>query len=469
MKFRSIRYLFFCCITFLFFSCKTTPYLVAVAPIQQPTIKTRDLLLVPDDSLNPVFDGLARKKSVMKYYQMQDQNPVWIQDWKYSALADSMIYILQHVQYYGLPQGGYHLDELDRIQSNFTGGDLVRKEMLLTDAFFSLSENLRFGIQNFQSGDKDSLQIDLLNSALTNGNITKILESQEPSFKGYTSLKEGLRLMLDSLSVGVGDSIKFRENIQLISINLERWRSEKETIDKRYIFINIPSFNLDVVENDSVLLSSRVIVGTPDKQTPILSSIIECFTIYHYWHVPRKISTEEFLPIIKKDSTFISRNNFDVLDRKGNILSPDSVEWNKFNENYFPVVLRQREGVENSLGVIKFIFDNPFAVFLHDTNAKRLFRNSNRAFSHGCIRMEKAVELAHYLVTGAVGKESKMISKYLKERQQRWIDLKNPIPIYTRYFTCEFKNGLLYGYRDVYGKDQQLYDLLYRNTGKLDL
>lgn len=471
MKFRSIHWLFFFGIILLLFGCKTTASLVADAQIQiQPiTIKAQEPLLIPEDSLSPVFNGLDRKKSVMKYYQRYRQNPVWIQGWKYSALADSMVYILQHVQYYGFPQDSYHLVELESMRSNFTRGGLIRKEILLTDAFFSLSENLRFGIQNSRRVAEDSLQIALLNSAVSNGNITSILESQEPVFKGYVSLKEGLRLMIDSAKTWSLDSLSLQENIRLISINLERWRAENGNISTRYIFINIPSFNLDVVEKDSIVLSSKVIVGTPEKQTPILSSVVECFSIYPYWHVPRKISVEEYLPVIKNDSTFITRNNFDVLDRKGNILNPDSVEWNKFHENYFPVVLRQREGTENSLGIIKFIFDNPYAVFLHDTNAKRLFKSKIRSFSHGCIRMEKAVGLAHFLVTGVVGRESKYVSKYLKEKTQHWVNLKDPIPIHIRYFTCEFKNNMFFRYNDVYGKDHELYNLIWNNAKALDL
>lgn len=425
--------------------------------------------MIPEDSLNAVFIGLQRKKSVLKYYQKYGQKPGWIQNGGYSALADSMICILRHVQYYGFPHGGYHLGELESANSKFTHGDLIRKEILLTDAFFSLAENLRFGISNSRSETEDSLQIKLLNSTLTTGNITTNLESQEPAFKNYTSLKEGLRLMLDSAKTWPVDSISLEENIRLISINLERWRAENADISARYIFVNIPSFNLDVVENDSIVLSSKVIVGTPEKETPVLSSVVECFSIYPYWHVPRKISIEEYLPVIKNDSAFVSRNNFDVLDRKGNVLNPDSVEWDKFHENYFPVVLRQREGPENSLGIIKFIFDNPHAVFLHDTNAKGLFNSKTRAFSHGCIRMEKAVELAHFLVTGVVRGESKYVTKFLKEKTQHWVDLKKPIPIHIRYFTCEFRNKTFFAYKDVYAKDKVLYELLFPDTGTLDL
>ena len=145
-----------------------------------------------------------------------------------------------------------------------------------------------------------------------------------------------------------------------------------------------------------------------------------------------------------------------MLDRKGNIVDPDTLNWQSYTAKYFPVSLRQREGPDNSLGVIKFIFDNPYAVFLHDTNTKSLFRKKTRMFSHGCIRMEKALELAKYLAPDPEKVDSKL---RLKERYT--INLSKPIPIYTRYFTCEYIHDKLNFYEDIYGLDQPLIDLLY--------
>lgn len=457
-------------ILFTSFGCKNTSSHISVVNIQPTVVQEQKPLSIPHDSTETFFKNLNRKPAVILFYQKFGNKPVWIEKGNYTLLADSMINIVRNIRYYGFCKGGYHLSELENLRADFSPETLLRKELLLTDAFFSLSEDLKYGLQRSTVRNvQDSLQIKLLNEAIMKGGLKKTLESQEPTLKGYTSLKDALRLMIDSVRNDRMDSIVNEDNIGVISINLERWRTENANISVRYIFVNIPSYMLDVVENDSTVLSSKVIVGTPETETPILSSVVECISIYPYWHVPRKISIEEYLPAIKRDSTFVSRNNFDILDRKGNILNPDSIEWSKFHENYFPVVLRQREGPENSLGVIKFVFDNPYAVFLHDTNAKRLFKSKTRAFSHGCIRMEKAVDLAHLLVTGVVGQESKYINKFLKEKQQHWVDLKYPIPIHVRYLTCEFKDNTFFRYGDVYGKDKFLYELLFGNDDNLDL
>ena len=217
-----------------------------------------------------------------------------------------------------------------------------------------------------------------------------------------------------------------------------------------------------VVEQDRIVLESRVIVGAPRTPTPVFSSNIECFTVFPYWYMPRKIAVQEYLPVIKKDTSFISRNNFDVLDRKGKIQDPATINWKQYNADNFPFTLRQREGRENSLGIVKFVFDNPYAVFVHDTNARGLFKHKSRAYSHGCIRLEKAVEFSHYLIGGKrTTIAPQTLNKYLNSDKRVTISLLQTVPIHIRYFTCEVKDGELVIYPDIYKKDAGMINTLY--------
>ncbi len=134
----------------------------------------------------------------------------------------------------------------------------------------------------------------------------------------------------------------------------------------------------------------------------------------------------------------------------------DTLNWMSYNKNNFPFTMRQREGDGNSLGLIKFVFDNPYAVYLHDTNAKGLFKNKRRAYSHGCIRMEKSKELATYLIP-APGR----IDKILKLRLRQTLNVDRPIPILVRYFTCDSVNGAVNYYDDIYKKDRAIINYLY--------
>jgi murein L,D-transpeptidase YcbB/YkuD len=377
----------------ILFSCKTTINLNdALLPVAQEDVP--DPILIPLDSSHSCYEGLKNRTAVTEFYKRWKGNPTWIDKQNnLNALSDSMILFVNKIGYYGLVPEDYLFSEIyDAREENLSAiENLLRIETQLTDAFMSICSDLNSGRHSQGSKFRDSVGIYLLTQAIGKNGIKESLESQEPQFADYKSLKEVLKVLIDSLTNGSKvDSTRVAGKVQSVNVNLDRWRKEKTSFGRRYVYINIPSFMLRVIENDTVIFSSKVIVGSVETPTPDISSVIECFTTYPYWHVPRKIALDEYLPVIQNDTTFLTRNNFDVLDRKGKVLNPDSINWAKYHKNYFPIVLRQREGEENSLGIIKFVFDNPYAIYVHDTNAKKLFRSSTRAFSHGCIRMEKA-------------------------------------------------------------------------------
>lgn len=432
-----------------------------------------ELPLILPDSADSVYVGLRNSNSVLAFYRGQRQRPAWVDNERTRALGDSLVGFIAQIRYYGLRPQHYHLTELAmRHRLWWRPEFLLRRDVLLTDAFLSLARDLRLG--HLAINVNDSTGLALLREVLVNGGLEKRLEAIEPDFNQYRNLRKGLGRLIASadsaqralLLRGMTlDTIPMHQDVRTIEINLERWRAERASWGRLYIFVNLPSYMVEMIDEDRVVLESRAIVGKPAKATPEFSSMIQCFVTYPYWHVPRKISVEEFLPIIQRDTSFIRRNNFDVLDRKGRVLTPDSVDWKRFNKNNFPVILRQREGTENSLGVIKFVFDNPYAVFLHDTNAPRLFRLKNRALSHGCVRIEKAETLAHLLVTGEPGKKSAVIAGYLDQKLRHTIDLARPIPIHIRYFTATADaDGNVSFPEDVYEKDGALIQSLYRSA-----
>jgi L,D-transpeptidase YcbB len=433
---------------------------------------------MPMDSMDIAYRNLA-VKPVRRFYEGREERLFWISGFNRSARGDSLIAFIGKVRYFGLLPDEYHVVEIDVLKDKLSSVESVcRLEALLTDAYIAMFRHITFGKSMRLAVLADSLAVSSLERYTEVGGLDDNITFREPSFPGYRSLKYGLGQLLDSLPPDQRDAALLnssmalddvRKRIETIEVNLERWRSEKHSFGSRYILINIAAFMLYLVENDSVILESKVIVGTSETPTPVLSSTIECFITYPYWHVPRKISIEEYLPLIQQDTSFLRRNNFDVLDNKGNALQPNSLDWRGFSKNYFPVLLRQREGEENALGIIKFSFDNPYAVFLHDTNAKRLFKSKVRAFSHGCIRMEKAVDLAHYLITGDLNKRSKYLERFLKEESQHWVELQRPIPIFVRYYTCVLENGRLRYHNDIYQRDRVISGRLYMSIDKTDL
>jgi murein L,D-transpeptidase YcbB/YkuD len=427
---------------------------------------------LPRDETDSLYARLFDRESVVHFYRTRNFRTTWFDSLRHSTTAaDSMMLFIRGIRYFGLSPIRYHLTEIEQLKNSQGAYNIERTEVLLTDAFLRLSNDLSNGVSSVRFGI-DSMNVYLLQNAIQKREIVGSLKSIEPDYSQYKLLKIAIREILDStdastkgriLSGKISESDPVMEKLQTIELNLERWRMENQfSEDEEYIWINIPSFMLRVVRDGMPVLESRIIVGAQKTPTPEFSSIVECFTVYPYWHVPRKISVEEYLPIIQRDTSFITRNNFDVLDRKGRVLHKDSIDWRSFNRNYFPVSLRQREGKENSLGIIKFVFDNPYAVFLHDTNAKSLFNRKVRTYSHGCIRMEKAVELGHYLLTKDPSGRSAVLDKYLAQQQRRTLNLAKPVPIHIRYFTCEVINGRLFRYEDTYDKDLVLSARLYQ-------
>jgi murein L,D-transpeptidase YcbB/YkuD len=182
-----------------------------------------------------------------------------------------------------------------------------------------------------------------------------------------------------------------------LSINYYRWLSCL-TQNQSAIVVNIPAAYLKVYRDHTVILEMRLIVGKPSTPTFTLSSIVNEVIVYPYWHVPVSIATKELLPSIKKNPSFLNNNNYQVLNKAGRVVDPYSVNWHALSRNYFPYTIRQGTGCDNSLGLLKLNFYNPFGAYLHDTPNKDLFKQHRRFFSHGCMRMEKPVALGHLVL-----------------------------------------------------------------------
>ena len=250
------------------------------------------------------------------------------------------------------------------------------------------------------------------------------------------------------------------------AINLDRYRVQPDTLSDRYLLVNLPAFELQVIDQDTLVLESRVIVGKPKTPTPLLNSQMNQLIVFPTWTIPASIIADEILPAIKRDPGYLARKGYNLYDHSGNEVDPYSVNWSKYKKG-IPYKIVQGEGLGNALGIMKFNFPNEHSVYLHDTNQRSLFRNENRSLSHGCVRVQNWEGLYQYLLlldsikaaenTGPFTSVDS-IHRWLKgEKKKRVIPLKNQLPIYFRYYTAAGKEGKLEVYNDVYG-----YDGIYR-------
>jgi murein L,D-transpeptidase YcbB/YkuD len=186
-----------------------------------------------------------------------------------------------------------------------------------------------------------------------------------------------------------------------------------------------------------VIMESKVIVGKKSTPTSTLSSRITEVVLYPYWLVPKKIATHELLPIIKRNIGYLDANGFQVLNLQGKVMNAYQINWKELTPAYFPYVLRQSPGCDNSLGLVKLVFYNPFTTYLHDTPWKYLFSFNKRYFSHGCVRVEKAIELARLVLKGNEQAIDTVTQKgCLKNQSPISICASNAIPVFVIYQTA---------------------------------
>ena len=227
-------------------------------------------------------------------------------------------------------------------------------------------------------------------------------------------------------------NIPVEERIAQIELNMERWRWLPRHQGTRYMLVRIADFELDVVEDGEVVHNMRVIVGKPFWRTPIFSAYMTQLVFNPSWYVPESIAAAEILPLVRRDPNWLERRNFQVISRghSSRVVAADSVNWEGITSENFPYRFTQAPGVGNSLGRVKFTLPNPFSVFLHDTPDGALFSQPMRAFSHGCIRLEKSLELAVYVLRSEVGWGREQVVKALKSSRTQRISLADPVPVY---------------------------------------
>jgi murein L,D-transpeptidase YcbB/YkuD len=247
------------------------------------------------------------------------------------------------------------------------------------------------------------------------------------------------------------------EKFKRIAITLDRYKLLPDTLPRTYVWVNLPAFNLEVVDSDTVVLQSKVIVGAPKTRTPLLTSEISNFVTYPQWTVPHSIIFKEMLPAIKNNVDYLRKQNLMVVDDNDSVRDPLTINWRRLNKNNFPYQIKQRQGDDNSLGVMKFNFKNKYDVYLHDTNVRWMFDKTFRALSHGCVRLKEWRKLSDFLTR-------KDTMKYHPDTLRAWIGRQEKhtvwgfarVPIFIRYFTVEGKKGKVLFYDDIYGEDRVL-------------
>ena len=234
-------------------------------------------------------------------------------------------------------------------------------------------------------------------------------------------------------------NVPVQERIRQIQINLERWRWLPNTLGESYVWVNVPEYRMELIENGRKAIDMAVVVGKQQSQTPVFSDLMEYMELNPEWNIPSSIAQEEILPKLASDPGYLARNN---------------MEWVGEGASQR---IKQRPGPDNPLGQIKFMFPNEHDVYLHDSPADHLFSREERDFSHGCVRLERPVQLGEYLLRNDPDWNGGRLRQAIVSGEHRSIKLPKKLPVHILYFTAWVEdNGSVNFRKDVYGHDQKL-------------
>lgn len=286
-----------------------------------------------------------------------------------------------------------------------------------------------------------------------------VLEGAVRSFQTHHHLEsDGIvgRATLAELNLSVA------HRIGQIRVNLERARWVMHDMPKSSIVIDIAGFNLQYYHQGQLVWKTKVMVGEPFNQTPVFRSAITYLVLNPTWTIPPDIVKNETVPRILTDKDYLAKQRLRVLTSSGEEVAPATIPWGQYLSKHLPYTLRQDAGQDNSLGLIKFIFSNPYHVYLHDTPSKSLFDRAQRAFSHGCIRVQNPFNLGKMLIANDPGNPvtEARFDQILASGKTTTIFLKEPLPIFLMYLTANAENGQVQFMPDLYQRDKGILDAL---------
>lgn len=417
--------------------------------------------------LNTNTEAFRNPKYLANFYTNHDFEPILIRKFYADSSLWRLIDYLKRVREHGLSPRNYKIKALSEALSQLanqheirTVADaydrIVKAELLTVEALTRYGFSLEYGLIDpkrllpryyIPVNRPDSLAF---NRILSTDNLMHYLDSIQPKTYAYQALQNALQRDNDGTT-----------RSSLIA-NLERLRWKYLVDSSRFVYVNIPAYQLYIIRNGKVDGQMKVVVGKADgHETPMLLSKIYAVQVNPIWNIPSSIAKKEILVQAKADKYYLANHGMDVYKKGVKMVNPDTINWSAYSEGNLPYSFKQQPGNTNSLGLIKFLFKNGSSVYLHDTPAKATFSRSRRAASHGCVRLEKPLELA-YAIFGE-GEKYELIKEEMSSEEPvaKTISLKPQVPVLLDYVTCKVDSASsLKFYPDVYKLDSVLYSLL---------
>jgi murein L,D-transpeptidase YcbB/YkuD len=300
--------------------------------------------------------------------------------------------------------------------------------------------NVHFDYDEVRFLRSDSIYIHQLLNSKNKGPVSKLVLELDCQDHDYQILRKFLK---DSIS----DKNTLKYKSVVLSMNYLKYLSLNH--HPEYIVANIPETEVRYYQNGKLKLKMKSVVGKKKNPTPTIASYITNIVTFPFWNVPFSIASKELLPKVQKDESYLEKNNFEVVDAKGNLIDDSDLKWDSYTEKNFPYFFRESTGPNNSLGVLKFNLGNPFSIYLHDTNSKGAFAKESRFLSHGCVRLEKPIELADLLTRGKVNVWELKTGQ--KDTESKTIRLDEKVPVFIVYMPVIVDGEKVTFLKDEYG------------------
>ena len=275
--------------------------------------------------------------------------------------------------------------------------------------------------------------------------VEKVIEKLEPVYPVYKNLKKHYGRLIK-------ENKKDSAAMVAASLNAYRWIHRQTRSAPRMVIVNLRGAYLTGMDSlGENVMTMRTVVGKISTPTPTMDSYATSIVTHPYWNVPKSIALKEILPKAQRSRDYLVRNGIEVIDRKGEAVNPDDINWEEMSPEKFPYRFRQETGEDNSLGLLKVELKNPLAIYLHDTNARYLFKSNQRWRSHGCVRVQRPTELANFMAGTQLLDNDFLTEPDTISIPPKWYKLKQRIPVFLLYLgaDCDEKGQLLY-FKDVY-------------------
>lgn len=439
-------------------------------------------------------DEISNPDWVLAHYQHNDYEPDFVLYQLWDGGLDAMVAKFRKANEHGLDPKLFKPDQITALMDKFYSKTAIKTphdaykyisqlEILAANSLVDYSNDLQFGVVNprklysryfIKTARPDSTSVSKVFSV---ENMQAYLDSIQPKDPQYLALQKAY------LEGYKAPKLSQEETKRVLLVNMERLRWKNKPTGNEYVYVNIPDFHLDVIDSGKSVLNMKVCVGegrnkkylnnlenyndtckidNPNShETPLLSSVIHSVQVNPIWNIPKSIATKEIIKEAADDPYYLANKNINVYLNGKQIKDPETIDWSAVTKENNEYEFKQQPGADNSLGKIKFLFENRSSVYLHDTPAKEAFNYNMRAVSHGCVRLEKPLDLAHTLFRDTVKYNRIVKDMDEDDSTSQDIALRPRIPVYITYVTCwSDPNGQLQFRGDVYGLDIVLYEHL---------